>query len=101
MILNSLNAASIAAKFGNKFPVVVYCGCWTSDTITFALYQDERQTAGFELTLQGNSDNAKEYKVKSIKRLSTHYRFSDGVYRREMLPIFRTVQPINKMELYK
>jgi hypothetical protein len=101
MILNSLNAASIAAKFGNKFPIVVYCGCWTSDTITFAMYQDERQTAGFELTLIRSHDNAKEYKVKSVNRLSTYYRFSDGVYRREVLPIFRTVQPINKNELYK
>ena len=102
MILNDVYYSKIAQHFGNKFPCIQYVGCWGANSITFALYQDERKTAGFELIIERpKGDELEIVNVINVKRLNTYYKHNNGVYAHEMLPIFRTVQPINKLELYK
>lgn len=68
MILDNRNAQTIAAHFKNKWPVVEYCGCWNSHTITFVLWQDPTEKAGFSLTIERpKGDYLEAVKVIHVK----------------------------------
>jgi ornithine carbamoyltransferase len=91
MILDNKNAATIAEHFKNKFQVVSYAGCWDSKSITFALYQDESESAGFELTIKKPAgDYLEKVEVLKVRRLQTYgYNLKARRYERSFLPIFK------------
>lgn len=68
MVLDNRNAETIAAHFKNKWPIVEYFGCWNSDTITFVMWQDCSEKAGFQLTIKRpKGDYLEEVKVTNVK----------------------------------
>jgi hypothetical protein len=91
MLLSNENAATIAAYFKNKFQVVSYVGCWSSKSITFALYQDNTKCAGIELTIKRpEGDLLEKVEVVKVKRLSSYsYDERQQRYTRKYLPIYK------------
>lgn len=88
MILDSINAEMIAAKFGNKWAEVQYCGCWGSNSISFAMYQDKTERAGFELIIERpKGDYLTEVKVIKVKRISVTEYGGGKLLRKYKLPL--------------
>lgn len=89
MYLDNENFEKIAAKFGNKWKCVEYCGCWSNATVTFVLWQDETESAGFEVTiLKPCGNHLGRINVNSVKRLSKYsYNEKSKRYETTILPI--------------
>ena len=87
MVLDNINAAKIAAHFGNKWQVVEYCGCWGKTSISFAMYQDRSENAGFELIIKRpEGDYLSAVEVVKVKPIYTTQKDSDRQWRRYRLP---------------